>query len=170
MKDFHTISAPAPAPRRRPSKTPRRSLVIGLLVAALCVGGFVAYKLARDGASSAAPVEGRYCELSGMLGDRLASIGIPPAGPAPESVRPVDVRRVLEQLSDEVTELERVAPREVRGEVRTVLAALRGAAGGDVEQIRAPDFVEAERTIVGFLQTDPCGRGTPPGDVSEPAG
>lgn len=167
MTDMHKISAPtAPLPRPRPSRGGRRTIVISVLVAALVVGGAaLVYSRTRNNTSSSAPANPTYCELSAQLGGLLAGVGVPPAGAAPASVRPAAIKKVLTQMGGRIDELQKVAPSTISGAVKTFITALKQAAAGNASRIRSPGFVEAERSIVGFLQTAPCQRaGSPAGD------
>jgi len=123
-----------------------------VVLAVLAVAGAAVYVRGNDKAPSAAAVQEtqRYCELSGRFDAVLVGAGISTEGALPPDVRPEAVSRVFTQLGPQAEELEAVAPSKIRGDVKTVLEALRRTGAGDTSATTSSGFTEARRRIAAY--------------------
>lgn len=167
MHDFSQIGVPKAPPATRPSARPprfgidRRRSIVTVVVVVVVVAALAAavYALTIGRGSSGGSADPRYCRLSTQLDSYLAGAGMSPTNPVPASIGPDSVKRVLTQMGDQIGQLAAVAPAKVRPDVGTVVTALRQAAAGRMELLRAPGFVKAQRSLARFMLTNPCRAG-----------
>jgi hypothetical protein len=171
--DFTSVgrqrNAPPPAlPTDRPrvgrgQPKVRIAILAFVAVVVVAIGGFAL--LHRNGkASSAASAVtlSRYCDLARQLDTTAVSTG------AASSVGRFDgsaaaIGRLLQGMGPTLVEMESDAPSKIRGNVASVVGALRKASDGDAQSIHSSSFTAAIARINAYRLTS-CGGGASSGD------
>lgn len=127
-------------------------VVVVVLVAVLVAGGVVLLLRGNgDDPLSAAEVAERQgaCARLASFRELVSDLGIsPPLATAP--VNPASVANLFTKMGSDIDLLVDGSPGKVRGDVRTLLGALR-AQPGDPGALRSPSFTEARQDLASFL-------------------
>jgi hypothetical protein len=142
-----------------------RTWLVLILVSA-AVAGVVLIRRDDDKGRAAAELASQYnyCVLATRFDGVATAAGLK-LRPAPETDPAADaVRLVMSEMGPDVDEMPKLAPDEVRGDVKTVVQSLHDADQGDLTGVKSAKFTEARQRMTDFAEGVCAPQGSGSGD------